>query len=97
MEMRAIILLTIGAVIAVVLIPTLWDAVWVDTLYCLAWNDSEADTGTDCHGNALDGTDAKHCMRCINGSSETLLKLVPLIFVGAIVIGGILLSIRKNF
>lgn len=60
----------IAVVIAVVLVPTIWDAVWVD-----------AGTTT--------GTNAK-----INGSTWTLLKLVPLIFVGAVVIGGVLLAIK---
>ena len=29
----------------------------------------------------------------VNGTTETLLKLVPLVFVGAVVIGGVVLSV----
>jgi len=55
----------IGVVIAVVLLPTIWDAVWTDT--------------------AASG---------VNSTTWTLLKLVPLIYVGAVVIGGVILAIK---
>ena len=55
----------IGVVIAVVLLPTIWDAVWTDA--------------------AASG---------VNSTTWTLLKLVPLIYVGAVVIGGVILAIK---
>ena len=65
-EMKEIIMAAIFTVVAVILVPTVWDAVWVD-------------------GGAAG----------INGSTWTLLRLVPLIFVGSTVIGGILMAMRS--
>lgn len=64
-----LIFLCIAVVIAITLVPTIWDAVWVD---------SAATPG---------GSQ-------VNGSTWTLLKLVPLVFVGVLIIGGALFFLR---
>lgn len=63
MSIKSIVMAVIGVVIAVTLVPTIWDAVWTDA-------------------------GAK-----VNGTTWTLLKLVPLIFVASVIIGAILLAI----
>lgn len=59
----------IGVVIAVVLVPTIWDAVYSDAM--------STDAGL-----------------AVNSTTKTLLLLVPLIYVGAMVIGSIVLAFK---
>jgi hypothetical protein len=68
-SIKGIIMIVIGIVIALVLVPTIWDAVWSDA--------RTTDAGLS-----------------VNGSSWSLLKLVPLIYVGAVVIGGVALAVQ---
>lgn len=70
MNIAGIVMAVIAVVIAVVLVPTIWDAVYWDSA-------KTAGTGLP-----------------INGTTWTLLKLVPLIFVGVTVFGTILYAIR---
>ena len=63
-QIKGIIVAVIMVVIAVNLVPTVWDAVWTDA--------------------ATSG---------VNGTSWTLLKLVPMIYVGLVIIGGIMIGI----
>jgi len=64
-SIKGIIMAVIGVVIAVVLVPTIWDAIY---------------------------TDAENSG--VNSTTWTLLKLVPLIYVGAVIIGGVVLAIK---
>ena len=56
----------IGVVIAVVLVPTIWTAIYTDAI--------------DAGG--------------VNGTTKTLLLLVPMIYVGAVVIGGAIFALK---
>lgn len=72
MEIRSIVITVIAIVIAVSLVPTVWDSIYSGEMVNT--------TGT---------------LKGVNGTTWTLIKLVPLIFVGAIVIGGVALALRE--
>jgi len=79
-------------VVGLSLVGTVWDTIYASgtgALRCYATNGSVM-AGKDCHGQ--DCRAASCCIRCLNGTTETLLKLVPLIYVGAVLIGGLLLA-----
>ena len=79
MNIKASIMLVIGIVVAVVLVPAMWDSVYTDAL---------TNGGTNC--NLTAGT------ICPNGTTSTLLKLVPMMFVGAVIIAGVVLGARSQ-
>lgn len=88
-------MVVIVTVIAVILVPTVWDAVKVDALACLEVNTSiSTATGRDCYGTVQTGAVNPFCVRCVNGTTETLLNLAPLIFVGVVLFGAVLLGSR---
>jgi len=68
-SIRGVIMAVIGIVIAVVLVPTIFDSIWSDA--------RNTDAGLQ-----------------VNSTTWTLLKLVPLIYVGAVVIGGVVLAVK---
>jgi len=90
---RTVILLVIMVVIAVTLVPTLWETVYDDMLNiqtgCLRFNTSPGDV--NCLGNSGMLTTSAYCEVCVNGTSRTLIQLVPFIFVGVTILGGVVL------
>ena len=88
---KTIIMLVIGAVIAVVLVPSVWDAVYTDARSCIKWNTTDQSAGKDAWGASCSGR-ATCCMVGINGTSWTILTLVPMLFVALVVIAGVLLA-----
>lgn len=69
-SIQGLIIIVIGLVIAITLVPTIWDTVWSDSV-------------TTPGGNT------------VNGTTWTLLKLVPMVFVGAVIVGFALQAIRE--
>jgi len=91
-------MLVLAVVVAVVLVPTIWESVWTDTIECDTWNATTchgvAGTGVvtnDCYGNACTN-ESDYCVYCVNGTTKTLLQLVPMLFVALLIIVGVLLS-----
>jgi len=86
--LKSIISLVITIVIAIVLIPAIWDAIWTESLGCREWNSSPSQCSAS--------VEATCCLnKEVNSSTETLLKLVPLVFVGAIIIAAVVLGYTK--
>jgi len=93
---KAIFSVAILTLVVITMMPTVWDAIWADDMECLATNTTKVTGGKDCRGNTITVTDSAPCVSCVNGTSWTLLKLIPLVFVGAIVFGGVLLALGRR-
>jgi len=86
---RGLIFGIILIVLGLSIVPTVWNGVY-GTDGVLACQENNASyLATDCLGNACGST---CCFRCVNGTSRTILQLVPLIYVGAVLIGGIMMA-----
>lgn len=94
METKIVIMLVLAVVTAVILVPTVWDAVWTEAGgHCFATNTSACPSGgKDCKEVACIAKNP-YCVSCINGTTWTILQLVPLIFVAMVIIVGILLAV----
>lgn len=73
--------------------PVIWDSIYTDALGCFAYNTSAADLS--CY-TGLTGSGASFCTSCMIGTSRTLLQLIPFIYVGAIIIGAIVVGYIKG-
>jgi len=69
-------MLVLCTVVAVTFVPTIWDAVYTDAF------------GSTCGGCSPTFTNCT----CANGTTGTLLKLVPVLFVALMLIVGVLLA-----
>jgi len=98
---KSIVILVLTIVVAVALVPTVWDATWVDVGgYCKTYNTSNYTklvnifgSVKDCRGTAITDAAETFCQNCVNGTSWTILKLTPMLFVALLIIVGILLAV----
>jgi len=76
-------------IIGLSLTGTVWDQVYGDdgVLACRGYNSSHA--VNDCQGNTCGST---CCINCVNGTSETFLKLVPMLWVILVLVVGALVG-----
>jgi hypothetical protein len=82
-------MIVVTVIIAISLTPTIFSAIWTDAFACQSYNTSKTDidvyTGSTC---AL----LSCCTVAMTGTAKTLMQLVPFIYVGAVIIAGIIVA-----
>jgi len=96
MGFKSVIPIVVLIVLGIVLVPTIWSVIYDDVLICHRYNESKTDN--DCATNTAHTgtTPAQFCSDCVSGTAKTLLQLIPFIFVGSTVIGGIVMYKLKQ-
>jgi hypothetical protein len=97
LNLKGLIMLTILIVLSIMMVPIMWSSIYDTTsgvLACQQYNttktDIDVDTGVTC-------AKASCCTVRVNGVTSTLMQLVPFIFVGLFVLGGIVVGKAKGY